>query len=209
MGGWRPIKTINGYDMGEVASALQKDIRRGNEENVLFWVAEFDRSNLHEYCWKRLRIICSEDIGLAWPEGPAVIKALYDNYSQAKKGEKANPASEWGSRLYIIHAALLLTRARKSRMVDTALMWIYEKVDAGDTIPIPDYALDQHTSKGKRMGRGQDYFFADGAKLANEAEELLPDPYFERSRESMVNPRPKADRSRDDRAEPSMFESAG
>ena len=30
---------------------------------------------------------------------------------------------------------------------------------------IPDYALDQHTLKGKAMGRGLDHFRSEGAKL--------------------------------------------
>ena len=30
---------------------------------------------------------------------------------------------------------------------------------------IPDWALDQHTQQGKRMGRGLDHFRREGAKL--------------------------------------------
>jgi hypothetical protein len=30
---------------------------------------------------------------------------------------------------------------------------------------VPDWAFDQHTQKGKRMGRGLDHFRSEGAKL--------------------------------------------
>ncbi|WP_156438902.1 hypothetical protein [Bradyrhizobium valentinum] len=42
---------------------------------------------------------------------------------------------------------------------------------------IPDYALDQHTMKGKAMGRGLDHFRKEGAKLIPPPTE--PDPYIE------------------------------
>jgi replication-associated recombination protein RarA len=47
---------------------MQKCIRRGLERDALFWATELDRSNFGEYVWKRLRIIASEDIGIADPQ---------------------------------------------------------------------------------------------------------------------------------------------
>ena len=57
------LHSIGGYKLGEVASALQKSIRRGDEPQALFWSTELDLSGYTEYAWKRLRIITSEDIG--------------------------------------------------------------------------------------------------------------------------------------------------
>ena len=34
------VFTQNGYPLDEIISALQKDIRRGNEEQALYWVLE-------------------------------------------------------------------------------------------------------------------------------------------------------------------------
>ncbi|HZJ13854.1 MAG TPA: hypothetical protein VFD27_02335 [Chthoniobacteraceae bacterium] len=44
--------TIGGYNCAEVASAMQKCIRRGLEDDALFWATELDRSNFGEYVWK-------------------------------------------------------------------------------------------------------------------------------------------------------------
>jgi hypothetical protein len=52
----------------------------------------------------------------------------------------------------------------------------------GDREPleIPDYALDQHTARGRRLGRGVHQFFTEGALIENAAD--LPDPYYEEGR---------------------------
>ena len=42
---------------------------------------------------------------------------------------------------------------------------------------VPDWANDQHTMKGKAMGRGLDHFREQGAKLIPPPTE--PDPYIE------------------------------
>lgn len=76
------IITKNGYDFFECSSALQKSIRRGLEDDALFWAAEFSLSNFSEYVWKRLRIISSEDVGLAEPHISSEIMALYDLYKE-------------------------------------------------------------------------------------------------------------------------------
>jgi len=38
-------QTTRGYDIYELLSALQKDIRRGNEYEALFWAAELESLN--------------------------------------------------------------------------------------------------------------------------------------------------------------------
>ncbi len=50
------IKTENGYDFGAVISALQKDIRRGNEVEAMYWCLELYR-RYHNALWTRLRVI--------------------------------------------------------------------------------------------------------------------------------------------------------
>ncbi|MBO4221342.1 hypothetical protein [Bradyrhizobium neotropicale] len=47
----------------------------------------------------------------------------------------------------------------------------------GYVATIPDRAYDQHTIKGKAMGRDLDHFRKEGAKLIPEPTE--PDPYIE------------------------------
>ncbi|MBI4288950.1 MAG: hypothetical protein HY671_11035 [Chloroflexi bacterium] len=155
------LQLRNGYDFGEVASALQKAVRRGNEADALYWAVELDISGYGEYLWKRLRIMSSEDIGLAEPMMPATIRAFYESWLELHRKK------DDGERLFVIHAILLLVRARKSRLVDNCLVASYGHHPPGKQIP--DYALDKHTLRGKSMGRGFDHFLEVGAHLENHA----------------------------------------
>jgi hypothetical protein len=56
-------------------------------------------------------------------------------------------------------------------------------------LEIPDFALDVHTSRGQRMGRGVNHFFDEGARCANEVffgskGSRSFDPYVKRAREA-------------------------
>lgn len=183
-------RTTNGYSFFEVASAFQKSIRRGLEEEALYWGTELDKSGFGEYVWKRMRIIASEDIGLAEPMFPAVIFSLYQMWVaiRKKKDEKHGP-----ERLFLVHGILLLVRAQKSRLVDHATIAYYMS-----DLPrreIPDYALDKHTMRGRRMGRSFDHFFTEGMKLENQAD--LEDPYFERAKAALCGAKEKLDPAED------------
>ena len=68
--------TKNGYNLDEVVSALQKSIRRGMEEESLYWANELAVSGYGQYLWRRLGVTVSEDIGLAEPMAPVIISSL-------------------------------------------------------------------------------------------------------------------------------------
>jgi replication-associated recombination protein RarA len=162
-------RTGRGYDPFEVLSALQKEIRRGNEYEAVYWATELVTTNPN-MLWKRLRIIASEDIGPADPTATIVIDALKRNWDSITRRNGA-------SRLFLVHAVLHLARAPKSRTVDDLLTTIYGQIAfENKKLPIPDYALDTHTVRGKIMGRGFDHFLKEGAKLNNEK---LENPYKE------------------------------
>ncbi|MGA3170347.1 MAG: hypothetical protein ABSE62_04980 [Chthoniobacteraceae bacterium] len=168
--------TPGGYKVGEVASAMQKCIRRGLAEEALFWATELDLANFGEYVFKRLRIIASEDVGLGEPLGPATVQALYQSWVDQRKKKDTLHSPE---RLFLVHAVLFLAGARKSRMVDHALVVMYEGNREGREIP--DFALDRHTARGRTLKRGWKHFWAVGAELANET--AGNDPYEARARE--------------------------
>lgn len=178
------LKTLGGYLNSECTSAMQKCIRRGLEEEALFWATELDLKGYGAYVWKRLRIIASEDVGLADPNLCVQVRVLYENWiEQRKKKEDRSPAE----RLFLVQAVLLSVRAKKSRMVDTARITMYQ--GERPRLEIPDFALDMHTSKGRRMDRGVNHFFDEGAKCANEVffgrkGSRGFDPYVKRAREA-------------------------
>jgi replication-associated recombination protein RarA len=151
------------YDFHELLSALQKEIRRGKEYDAVFWAVELESFNA-KALWNRLRVIASEDVGLANPVAPLVIDVLEKQYYDAK--EKENDS--W--RLFLVHAVLFLARSPKSRMVVDLLITVYGNIKfRNQKLEIPDYALDMHTLRGRKMGRGFKHFIEEGSKIANEA----------------------------------------
>ena len=169
---WYDEPTPRGYSKPECASALQKAIRRGDEEVALFFASELDIAGHGKYVWKRLLVITSEDVGIAEPNLPATMRALYENWQELRTGKGAP-----SHRLVLIHAVLLLVHAKKSRRVDDANWAIYK--DSELRVDMPDYAYDMHTLRGKRMGRGVDHWEEEASVLANNAD---PDnPYTERA----------------------------
>lgn len=129
-----PQKTIGGYNGYQVTSALQKCIRRGLERDALFWATELWASCTQEgreYIWHRLRVIASEDVGLADNDVCVQVSALYANFMR-RPNEK----------LFLTHAVLILARASKSRIVDHAGIVIAE--GPRPKREIPPFAIDSH-----------------------------------------------------------------
>lgn len=164
------LKTPGGYKCGEVASALQKCIRRGLCDDALFWAVELDLAGFGEYVFKRLVIIASEDVGLADPHACFVVSALRENWREQHKKKDAKHRPE---RLFLVHAILYLCSCGKSRIVDNALIVHYE--GPRPRRPMPDFALDRHTLSGRALRRGWEHFFTEGTRLENEAP--IPDSY--------------------------------
>jgi replication-associated recombination protein RarA len=155
------ILTRKNYDFFECSSAFQKSIRRCIEKDALFFGFELAGSGYAEYLWKRMMVIASEDIGLADNNVVVQIQSLYQNWKIIAAKNHAE-----GS-IPITHAILLLARSKKSRVVDNAKMFGLKSDYRPD---VPDYALDTHTRRGKRMGRGLQFFIDHGSKLNNVAD---------------------------------------
>ena len=131
----------------------------------------------------------SEDIGVANSVAPLVVDVLKKEYCKARgltedmvKDPKGRVDNSY--RLYLVHAVLFLARSPKSRIVDDLLNVVYGEIQHEDKkLPIPDYALDMHTSRGKRKGRSYDHFFSEGNKLGNEVFENL---YTKEAKEILI-----------------------
>ena len=186
--------TQKGYNFYDLLSVLQKCIRRGLEHDALFFALELESYNdkgSKTALWNRLKVIASEDIGLANPLMPILTKTLYKHYLDVKKN---------GSRLvFLSNAVISLCRSPKSRISDDLLNVLFLEKEKGITddllnvvllekekglkLEIPDYAYDMHTIKGKAKGRGKNtkegwrFFYDVSTVLDNEA---FPNPYKKR-----------------------------
>ena len=181
----RPPTTVGGFATDEVVSALQKEIRRGHEENAVLLAHELvaTSAELEEFLWLRLLVISVEDVGFGDPTAAVLVEALHRIRETlcAAEGPRARDRE-----LFAVHAIRYLCRSPKDRSSDEMALWVRMASEVG-TGPapgggaaggaaehrarptIPDYALDMHTAAGKEMGRGLRHFMEEGARVSPEA----------------------------------------
>jgi replication-associated recombination protein RarA len=156
------FETKNHYSLFEASSALQKEIRRGNEECAMYWALELAET-YDGYLWERLTIIANEDIGLADPQVIVLTETLRQQFNQVRKKE----AASW--RIILANAIISLCRAQKTRLADSFMAVISHRRDTlAWRLEVPDYALDKHTRRGKTLGRSWEHWAREGCKLKNE-----------------------------------------
>jgi hypothetical protein len=159
--------TNGGYYLDQVISALQKEIRRGNQYKAVYWAVELEGFNREKrsgatILWNRLKVIASEDVSIAEPHAPLIISALKQFYDEAVKREDS------AYNLFFVHAVIFLARCRKCRIVDDLVVTLYgNKKFNHEWIPMPDYAVDIHTKAGG--WKGVAHFLEEGCKLRKEA----------------------------------------
>lgn len=147
------LYTAGGISLDEAASSLQKCIRRGMELEALYFAQELE-SRFARFLWRRLLVIAHEDIGIANPMAATFVRSCYDTYWLFR--DEFNEHNG----LVLVNAVLYLCRSPKSRIADHLYSIIYQ---SPITFDVPDFALDKHTRRGKRMGREMDHFYIEGA----------------------------------------------
>ena len=158
---WTHVKTYHDLPADEVISSLQKEIRRGNTENaaILAYEMFITSPELEAKLWQRLLVISVEDIGMGNPQAPQLIHILYQLHKEFDREAVDRP-------LFAVHAVRYLCECQKDRSSDELLNWIRHSIEKENLRPeIPDYAIDMHTNRGQKMGRGLAHFFAEGARV--------------------------------------------
>ncbi|HNB50967.1 MAG TPA: hypothetical protein PK530_03445 [Anaerolineales bacterium] len=158
---WVDVKTIHSFPADQVISALQKEIRRGHEENAVFLAYEMLLTSpaLEDKLWQRLMVISVEDVGFGEPQAPVLLNALYQMVCAFDRnlGER---------KLFAVHAVRYLCKCQKDRSSDEMIVWTKLAFEHQNARPvIPDYALDMHTAEGQKMGRDLRHFFEVGTLL--------------------------------------------
>jgi replication-associated recombination protein RarA len=171
-GFYRALTTAHDYPLDEVASALQKAVRRSQVDEALWWAAELNVSGYGAYCWRRLMVIANEDIGLAHSQAPILVWSLYSMSVEIRKAQPG-PAAEKATREWepeaLLHATWYLACAPKNRELPDAYSTITLRMRGGERIQVPDEALDNHTARGRAMGRSEGFFQREGRKVEPEA----------------------------------------
>jgi replication-associated recombination protein RarA len=164
---WVDVKTYHGFPADQVISALQKEIRRGHEENAVLLAYEMILTSpaMEDYLWYRLRVISVEDIGFGEVNAPVLIQSLHEMNSAFDRsvGER---------KLFAVHAVRYLCKCTKDRSSDEMVNWVIHASDQGKFLPvIPEYALDMHTAEGQKQGKGMRHFFTEASKIEPEMED--------------------------------------
>ncbi|MBQ9348525.1 MAG: replication-associated recombination protein A [Oscillibacter sp.] len=128
------------YDRGgdamyDAASALMKSLRGSDPDAALHYLARFlEAGDLVTPC---RRLLCSacEDVGLAYPQAIAIVKACVDSALQLGLPEAQLP---------LAHAAVLLATAPKSNSVVKGIGSAWADVKAGRTGDIPRQLQNVH-----------------------------------------------------------------
>lgn len=132
----------------DILSAFQKSIRGSDANAALHYLARLcEAGDLPSAC-RRLLVIASEDIGLAYPLAAAVTKACVDSALQLGLPEARIPLAE---------AVILLCTSPKSNSAINGIDAALEDVRRGQFGDIPDTLKDAHYEGSKKLGHGTAY----------------------------------------------------
>ncbi len=172
---WQRSTSRHGHLLAEVLSAAIKELRRGHEEQSLYWALEMATAcrQAEEFLWECLLVFTSEDVGLANPEALRIVSDLKEAYFQI-------PPKDRRRFVFLAHATCHLARSKKSRYVTEILCDTIDRIEDGTlTYPMPDYAVDIHTARGKSLGRGELHYLTTAALLTND-DRSYSDKYLQR-----------------------------
>lgn len=156
----------NGDSHYDVISAFQKSIRGSDADAAIHYLARLlAGGDLITVC-RRLLVIASEDIGLAYPNAVVITKACVDSALQLGLPEARIPLSE---------ATILLASAPKSNSAICAIDEAMSDVENIDTGDIPLHLKDSHYQGAKSLGRGVEYKYPHAYKNNYVKQQYLPD----------------------------------
>lgn len=150
----------------DLLSAFQKSIRGSDPDAGLHYLARLlEAGDLISPC-RRLLVIASEDIGLAYPLAAAIVKACVDAAMQLGLPEAVNPLSE---------AVVLLATAPKSNTAIMAYGAAAEDIKRGEFTDVPQHLKSTGYSGAAKLGRGVEYKYPHSFQNRWIPQQYLPD----------------------------------
>lgn len=122
----------------DLLSCLQKSIRGSDPDATAFYVAKLVKAGELLSLCRRLQVIASEDIGLAYPMAAVITRSCCESAVELGLPE---------GRIPLINAALMLATAPKSNSAYMALAAASEDVEAGRGVECPKH-LESPLFKG-------------------------------------------------------------
>ena len=150
----------------DLLSALQKSIRGSDPDAAVHYLARLlEAGDLLSPC-RRLLVIASEDIGMAYPMAITIVKACIDSAVQLGLPEARIPLAE---------AAVLLATSPKSNSSYMAINQAMADVQAGKGGTFPRQLQNKHFDGAERETKGQNYLYPHDYPNHYVAQQYLPD----------------------------------
>ena len=156
----------------DVLSALQKSIRGSDPDAALHYLARLIAGgDLISIC-RRIQVMASEDIGLAYPQAVSIVKSCVDAAFQLGFPE---------ARLPLAQAVILLATAPKSNSVIMSIDAALSDVEHSHTGDIPAHLKDGHYAGAKKLGHAQGYQYPHNFPNHYVPQQYLPDEIMDKS----------------------------
>ncbi len=150
----------------DILSALQKSIRGSDPDAGLHYLARLlEAGDLISAC-RRIMVIASEDVGLAYPQAVTIVKSCVDAANMLGLPEARIPLAE---------AVILLATAPKSNSAICGIDAAMEDVRRGKAADIPAHLLDSHYAGSKKLGHGLTYQYPHSFPHHYVTQQYLPD----------------------------------
>lgn len=150
----------------DILSAFQKSIRGSDPQAAIHYLARLIKGeDLISIC-RRLLVIASEDVGLAYPNAIVIVKACVDSAMQIGFPEAKIPLAQ---------ATLLLATSPKSNSAYLAISNALDELENEFIMDIPNYIKDAHYKGAKDLGRGLEYKYPHDFKNNYIKQQYLPD----------------------------------
>ncbi len=144
------LHDTTGDEHYDLLSALQKSIRGSDADAAIYYLARIlSAGDLLSPC-RRLMVIASEDIGLAYPQGISIVKACVDS---------ANMLGLPEARIPLACAVILLATAPKSNSAYTAINSAMKAVADGRGRGFARAVQNCHLDGAEVTEKGQGYLY--------------------------------------------------
>ena len=138
----------SGDEHYNLLSALQKSIRGSDENAALHYLARLLEADGMLPAIRRIIVCACEDIGLAYPQGIAAVKACCDIALQVGMPEARIPLAD---------AVILLATAPKSNSGETSIDRAMATVKRGGFGDVPVHLKDANSPSKEGLSRDKDY----------------------------------------------------
>ncbi len=155
----------------DLLSALQKSIRGSDENAAIHYAARLIAAGDIISLSRRLLVIASEDIGLAYPQAVPIVKACVDSAMQLGLPEARVPLAE---------AVILLATSPKSNSSYLAMDAALADIENGEVGDFPRHLQNEHCDGIDAKIKGQHYLYPHDYPNHWVKQQYLPDALKDR-----------------------------